>query len=95
MSILYQCQSFKGALKFSCKIHVLEQGVALPKSVCRQEITNLSCFTVEMTSATNKWRHIYFTDAKPASACRKQMGSQISWLQFWRSAGNLSYGELV
>lgn len=48
-----------------------------------------------MTSASNKWKHIYFTDAKFASACPKQMGSQINWLQFWRNTGRLSYGELV
>lgn len=29
-------------------------------------------------------------DAKPASACPKQMDSQINWLQFQRNAGNLS-----
>lgn len=48
-----------------------------------------------MTSAPNKWKGIYFTDAKPASACPKQMGSQISWLQFQRNAGSLSDRALV
>lgn len=48
-----------------------------------------------MTSAPNKWKGIYFTDAKPASACPRQMGSQISWLQFQRNAGSLSDRELV
>lgn len=52
----------------------MEQEIALLKSVSRarrQEITNLACITIEMTSASNKRKHIYFTDAKRA-VCMSQ-----------------------